>query len=139
MRKENIRKPLSAVAMAGIDVSHLLHPAKHFEHPDDVLAADDIGPDEKRAILASWASDIFAIESVPALRLCPGTDKAVSYDEIMEALKTLDADNPLSPAQHPSASLDGSGASRHRALAGRFQRRRRRGSRFLKTRVRFWL
>nr|WP_286084357.1 hypothetical protein [Agrobacterium sp. FDAARGOS_525] len=90
MRKESISNSIPEEATAAISAEHLLHPAKHFGHPRDVLAADDIGIDEKRAILASWASDIFAIESIPALRLYPGTDKAVSYDEIIEALKTLD-------------------------------------------------
>jgi hypothetical protein len=90
MRKESISNSIPENAPAAISAAHLLHPAKHFDHPRDVLAADGIGDEEKRAILASWASDIFAVESIPALRLYPGTDKAVSYDEIIEALKTLD-------------------------------------------------
>ncbi|MBB3527181.1 hypothetical protein [Rhizobium sp. BK456] len=96
MRKENIS---NSKATAAINTAHLLHPGKHFDHPRDVLAADDIGQDEKRAILASWASDIFAIESIPALRLYPGTDKAVSYDEIIEALKRLDHHDEQSEEQ----------------------------------------
>jgi hypothetical protein len=89
MRKD-IENTLPKQATAAISAAHLLHPAKHFNHPRDVLAAEGIGKQEKRAILASWASDIFAIESAPALRLYPGTDKAVSYDEIIQALKHLD-------------------------------------------------
>jgi hypothetical protein len=90
MRKESISNSVPENTTAAISAAHLLHPAEHFDHPRDVLAADGIGDEEKRAILASWASDIFAVESIPALRLYPGTDKAVSYDEIIEALKTLD-------------------------------------------------
>lgn len=74
--EETVSNSIPEEATAAISASHLLHTA-------------DIGNDEKRAILASWSSDIFAIESIPALRLCPGTDKAVSYDEIIEALKSL--------------------------------------------------
>jgi hypothetical protein len=90
MRKETRSNSIPEKASAAISAAHLLHPAKHFAHPRDVLAAAHIGNEEKRAILASWASDMFAIESVPALRLYPGTDKPVSYDEIIEALKSLD-------------------------------------------------
>jgi hypothetical protein len=67
------------------------------------LAAEHIDKDEKRAILASWASDQFAIESMPILRHYPGTERAVSYDEILGALKALDED-PQSP-HDPAASL----------------------------------
>ncbi|WP_088675047.1 hypothetical protein [Rhizobium sp. R339] len=93
-------------AEAAISATHLLHPAHHFGHPRDVLAADHIGHDEKRAILASWASDIFAVDSIPALRLHPETNKAVSYDEIVEALKMLDAHDqqPEKPCSSESFS-----------------------------------
>jgi hypothetical protein len=92
MRKD-IDNALPEQATAAISAAHLLHPARHFNHPRDVLAAEDIGKQEKRAILASWASDMFAIESVPGLRLYPGTAEAVSYDEIIQALKHLDEDD----------------------------------------------
>jgi hypothetical protein len=102
MRKENINSPVTEEATAAISAAHLLHPEKHFDHPRDVLAAEHIGTDEKRAILASWASDMFAIESIPALRLYPGTEKAVSYDEILDALKSLDEENKQ-PAERSSS------------------------------------
>lgn len=105
MRKERLENSNPEKAAAAISAAHLLHPAKHFEHPRDVLAADDLGKDEKRAILASWASDIFAIESIPALRLYPGTEQAVSYDELIEALKTLDQSDWQAVKQDASKSL----------------------------------
>ncbi|MBY5814003.1 hypothetical protein [Rhizobium leguminosarum] len=80
MRKD-IDNALPEQASAAISAVQLLHPARHFNHPREVLAAEDIGKQEKRAILASWASDMFAIESVPALRHYPGTAEAVSLDE----------------------------------------------------------
>ncbi|SMF26072.1 MULTISPECIES: hypothetical protein [Rhizobiaceae] len=119
MRKENISKSIPEEATAAISAAHLLHPAKHFNHPRDVLAAPDIGKEEKRAILASWASDIFAIESIPALRLYPGTDKAVSYDEIIEALKALDKDDEQSGKQSSSPTFNVYGANRRRLHARR--------------------
>lgn len=107
-------------ALATISAGHLLHPARHFGHPRDVLAADDIGDDEKRAILASWASDIFAIESIPTLRLVPGTDKAVSYDEIIEALKTLDKHDRQFGEQDASSSFEIHRTRRRRPRSRRF-------------------
>ncbi|NKM16014.1 hypothetical protein GFL85_34700 [Rhizobium laguerreae] len=92
MRKD-IDNALPEQATAAISAVQLLHPARHFNHPREVLAAEEIGKQEKRAILASWASDMFAIESVPALRHYPGTAEAVSYDEIIQALKYLDEDD----------------------------------------------
>ena len=46
----------------------LLHPAQAFEHPRPVVADPDLTLNEKRAILAAWASDACAIEASPALR-----------------------------------------------------------------------
>jgi hypothetical protein len=45
---------------------------------------------EKRAILASWASDASAIASCPALRAPAGLKAPVTIDEILEALCELD-------------------------------------------------
>jgi hypothetical protein len=106
MRKDLADNPVQQEAAAAISAAHLLHPAEHFDHPRDVLAADGIGDEEKRAILASWASDIFAVKSIPALRLYPGTNKAVSYDEIIEALKTLDKGDARAAVHGSPASFN---------------------------------
>ena len=45
----------------------LLHPAQAFSHPSDVVNDPDLTLNEKRAILASWASDACAVGSTPAL------------------------------------------------------------------------
>ena len=44
---------------------------------------------EKRAILASWASDACAVEAAPALRQ-PDDGQVVRFDDVMDALKELD-------------------------------------------------
>lgn len=90
MRKDPESTTLNNEAAAAISVSQLLNPAAHFDHPRDVLAAAHLDKDEKRAILAFWASDLHAVESIPALRHYPGTNQAVSYDEILDALNALD-------------------------------------------------
>ena len=73
-----------------LNLDELLHPAQAFEHPHQVVDDPDLTLNEKRAILASWASDACAVEATPALRRPPGVSLAVSVDEILEALRTLD-------------------------------------------------
>ena len=72
------------------DLDALLHPSQAFEHPSEVVKDPDLTPNEKRAILASWASDACAIEAVPMLRYLPGGKRAVHFDEVMDALRVLD-------------------------------------------------
>lgn len=92
MRKDIGETTVNTNAAEGIIVSHLLHPTAHFQHPRDVLAAAHLSEQEKRAILASWASDQYAVESIPALRHYPGCPEAVSLAEILAALRLLDGD-----------------------------------------------
>ena len=49
------------------DLDELLHPARAFGHPSEVVDDPDLTLNEKRAILASWASDACAIESAPGI------------------------------------------------------------------------
>jgi hypothetical protein len=72
------------------DLNDLLHPARAFEHPMNVVNDPDLTLSEKRAILASWASDACAVEAAPALRCTPGAGKTVEFDDVMDALRTLD-------------------------------------------------
>ena len=50
------------------DLNAVLHPGTVFDHPRDVVADAALSLSEKRAILASWASDAAAVTSNPALR-----------------------------------------------------------------------
>jgi hypothetical protein len=71
------------------DFDGLVHPSQVFEHPRDVVNDPDLSLNEKRAILASWASDAWAIETAPALGKTPA-GRVVSFDEIMDAMRALD-------------------------------------------------
>jgi hypothetical protein len=75
----------------------LLHPARAFDDPWDVVKDPDLTTSEKRAILSSWASDACAVESAPALRMPPGAKRIVKFDEVVEALGSLDDDPPPRP------------------------------------------
>jgi hypothetical protein len=72
------------------ELEALLHPAGAFDHPRDVVNDPELTLNEKRAILASWASDACAVEATPALRRAPGGQRPVSIDEILGALRGLD-------------------------------------------------
>jgi hypothetical protein len=72
------------------DLNAFLHPGRVFAHPTDVVHDSGLSLQEKRAILASWASDACALESAPALRRGPPGGKPVNFDEVMDALRMLD-------------------------------------------------
>jgi hypothetical protein len=71
------------------DLDTLLHPASAFAHPMNVVRDAGLTLNEKRAILASWASDACAVEAAPDLR-ANASGCAVRWDEIMDALRILD-------------------------------------------------
>jgi hypothetical protein len=73
------------------DLDALLHPASAFAHPMDVVRDPDLTLNEKRAILASWASDACAMEAAPGLRV-NNSGNVVRWDDIMDALRILDKD-----------------------------------------------
>lgn len=81
--------PAGTRSVTGFDLDALLHPAKAFAHPMDVVRDVDLTLSEKRAILASWASDACAVDAAPMLRA--GNDgNLVRWDDIMDALRSLD-------------------------------------------------
>ena len=98
----------------GWDPTELLHPAQAFEHPSHVVNDPDLTVNEKRAILASWASDACAPEEAPYLRRAPGGKRPVLFDDVIEALRTLDK------------QANGKDSARYRRLLrrSRFEQRR---------------
>jgi hypothetical protein len=73
------------------DLDYLLHPAGAFRTPMGVANDPDLTTQEKRAILASWASDACAVEAAPVLRQPVGT-ALIKFDDILDALKALDGE-----------------------------------------------
>jgi len=78
----------------GRNAEPIFHPVSHYESPDDVLGDARLSTDEKRVILSSWASDMYVVESHPALREVPGVPHRLRLDDILAALKQLDDDDP---------------------------------------------
>jgi hypothetical protein len=85
-----------------IDLNAILHPGSVYDHPRDVVADPTLSAGEKRAILASWASDAAAVASNPALREIPGSRCLVSIDEVLEALSALDPTPKGPPGGKPA-------------------------------------
>lgn len=75
----------------------LFHPAAHYDSPTDVLNDHALSAPEKRIILSSWASDMYAVESCPALREIPGMGHAIRLADILAALRQLDGDDDDPP------------------------------------------
>lgn len=71
-------------------LSRLIRPAIGFQHPDDVVKDPDLGVDEKRAILASWASDACAVRDQPHLRWLLGSPEPVPLFEVLDAIDRLE-------------------------------------------------
>jgi hypothetical protein len=122
-RSKNLTGPGVEPGRDPFDLDALLHPATAFAHPMDVVRDADLTLNEKRAILASWASDACAIEAAPDLRVNT-SGNVVRWDDIMDALRTLDkeAENYGKPLPHYKRVL-----ARKEDLLGtrRFRRRNR--------------
>lgn len=74
----------------------------NFSYPHQVVSDPNMDLDEKRAILAAWASDEHAVVSVPTLRHLPGTPFPVTFSSIMDARARLDRLTSLGDDDHPT-------------------------------------
>ena len=83
------------------ELDRVLNPAAVFDHPRDVLKDPDLTKQEKRAILSAWASDACAVESAPGLRHPPGARATITFDDIVDAMRSLDDDPPPFPGGVP--------------------------------------
>src|SRR5689334_2619746 len=84
---EEVMRPTTALHDNVVDLNAIIHPGTLFEHPRDVVSHPTLNLSEKRAILASWASDASTIASCPALRAPHGLKAPVTIDEIGGALR----------------------------------------------------
>jgi hypothetical protein len=94
------RQP-SGSSLDGFHLDALVHPARVFTHPSEVVEHPELSPGEKRAILASWASDACAVEAAPSLRRLPGAAGPVGIDDVLAALRALDPEGAQERATRP--------------------------------------
>lgn len=78
-------------------VEPFFHPVSHYNSPREVLNDARLSTDEKRVILSSWASDMYVVDSQPALREVPGIAHRLRLDDILAALKQLDGEDDPPP------------------------------------------
>jgi hypothetical protein len=83
----------------------LFHPAAHYDSPDEVLDNPQLCDAEKRVILSSRASDMFAVESSPGLRDIPGIGHTLRLADILAALRRLDGVDDSGEIGMPSRRL----------------------------------
>jgi len=75
----------------GLPLDWLVTPAAAFNHPVDVLSHSGLTIAEKRAILASWASDAHAVDDMPWLRQLE-CGARIPLSDVLSALRSLDAE-----------------------------------------------
>jgi hypothetical protein len=73
------------------------HAVSHYTSPDEVLGDARLSAAEKRVILSSWASDMYAVEGNPGLREVPGIPDPLSLSHILAALRDLDGEDDPRP------------------------------------------
>ncbi|HLG83885.1 MAG TPA: hypothetical protein VKY22_22970 [Bradyrhizobium sp.] len=88
---------MSQTTRTASNVDPVFHPVSYYDSPDDVLQDVKLSTAEKRLILSSWASDMYAVESHPALREVPGIPHRLHLADILAALKQLDDGNDPPP------------------------------------------
>jgi hypothetical protein len=74
----------------GSALERWLRPAVGFDHPMEVVKDPHLDLQEKRAILASWASDASSVRDEPGLRWLLGTPEPVPLADIRDATARLD-------------------------------------------------
>ena len=107
------------------DLNAILHPGSVFNHPRDVLADATLSRAEKRAILASWASDAAAVTSCPSLRAIPGTKNVVSIDDPGSPFQSGSLAANATWRQAGKAKVDRPNRNGSLVTQGREKRRRR--------------
>jgi hypothetical protein len=85
LRKGRAPNSLRAALERGV------RPAVGFQNPDDVLKDPHLTFLDKREILSSWASDASAVQDEPRLRWLLGTVEPAPLEEVLAALRRLDA------------------------------------------------
>jgi hypothetical protein len=106
MRLATSEKQLYETQGLGAALERWLRPAVGFEHPSDVLKDPFLTAADKRAVLASWASDASSVREEPTLRWLLGTPEPVPLADVREALSRLDAweqKHPHEPRDRPTS------------------------------------
>ena len=77
-----------------------------YTHPRDVTSDPKLTTPEKKAVLASWISDVRAVENAPSLRRLD-SGAVVEVDAILRSLVLLDEQSPDRTENGPSGGSRG--------------------------------
>ncbi len=90
----------------------LFRPDAHHRSVQAIQKDQKLSSDERLAILSAWASDMYAVESSPGLRMIPGHAAPLCLSEILDAHRSLDDDDP--PPRSGGSTTNVSGGHRSR-------------------------
>jgi hypothetical protein len=86
--------------------------ASGLQSIEAVLNDENLDTQQKRAILSSWASDLWTVESCPWLRNVPGIKQPLRVSDIFAALRALDDRSPPPSGGGGIAAFPPRGAAR---------------------------
>jgi hypothetical protein len=107
----NMNPIVNAGIALELEVDRLLDPALYWDHPRDVVDDPLLSRSEKKAILASWASDRCAVASNPLLRKPEKSRQPIRFEDVMDALKQLDAQERTAPSARANRRPTAAGRS----------------------------
>lgn len=76
-----------------VDLRNHININAEYDSPYDVVSDPSLTKMQKRELLASWASDAMAVTGCPYLRAPRDLRRPVPVGVILDALKTIDADD----------------------------------------------
>ena len=95
-RKHDDADHIRSEGARALPIDWLVTPGLALSHPNEVLDHPELSQAERRAILASWASDARALEGARWMR-CLDNGSVVTLAEVLDALRKLDAQTALRP------------------------------------------
>lgn len=79
-----------------VDLRSCIHLDAHYDRPEDVVDDPALTTEQKRTLLASWASDAEAVADCPYLRAPKALRRPAPISDILAALKSIDC-GPFHP------------------------------------------
>ncbi|RYG56855.1 hypothetical protein EON80_28905 [bacterium] len=79
-----------------IDLRSCINLQADYDSPEDVVVDPNLTTEQKRTLLASWASDTEAVKDCPYLRAPKALRRPAPISDILDALRAID-DVPFHP------------------------------------------
>jgi hypothetical protein len=79
-----------------VDLRSCIHLDADYDSPEDVVLDPSLTKEQKRVLLASWASDAEAVADCPYLRAPKALRRPAPVSDILNALRSIDIE-PFHP------------------------------------------